>query len=116
MDPTFSSFDRRQLCSESDSNHQHSTSRGPDVDLPNSPGLISEVDLSRFYPFIYNRDIINYTNTEDGYMESPLEQGTGTRLSVGLTDRDKQGRTMKRVTVLLRDLDAWVDENKEYKG
>ena len=107
--------------SESYSNCLNSISVGPEVDLPNSPGLISKANLSRLgsfnsYPDIYNEDIINQIEIGDESVESPLEQGRGTRLSVRLAGGNKTERTMKRVQVLIKEVDAWVDENKDCDG
>ena len=48
MDPNGTSHNRRQACSESDGNQFNSTSKGPELEMINSPGPITEVDLSRF--------------------------------------------------------------------
>ena len=95
MDPVLGNANRRRLKLESDANRLNSTSTGPEVDLPNSPGLIVEGNISRHGRCNSHSDIhITHLGIEVP-MESPLGQVRGTRLSVRPVDVDKQQKTMK---------------------
>ena len=118
MDSSQSSFDRRRSCSESDNNCLNSTSKSPESDIPSSLGLISKVDLNRFnsYPIISSVPISTSVNNDDLYVESPMGQGMGTKLSARKADTEKQEQTLKAVSVLVKNIDNWVTENIEYDG
>ena len=118
MDSSQSSFDRRRSCSESYNNCLNSTSKSPESDIPSSLGLISKVDLNRFnsYPIISSVPISKSVNKDDLYVESPMGQGMGTKLSARKADTEKQEQTLKAVSVLVKDIDNWVTENIEYDG
>ena len=88
MDLTLNSNDGQRSCSESDNNCLNSTSKFPESDKPVSPSHISKVDLNKFnsYPDVSNVPVINSLANDDLYVESPIGQGMGTRLSARNTD------------------------------
>ena len=107
MDLPRSRMDRKQSCSESDSNRLNSTLHSHIFYIPASHGLISEVDLNRFnsYPNIAWVPETNITSNDDAYVKSPMGQGIGTRLSARKADADKQERTLKSIAGVVTDID-----------
>ena len=80
---------RRQSGSKSNSNPLKSTSMGSEVDLPNSPGLINEVDLSRLgtfnsYTCIYNRDMTNQVEDVKQEVELLRQETETSQLAISL--------------------------------